>query len=86
MKEPNAMIDPEEQQAIDRVKGMIYQAVRAAMADELMIYHAATVVPMINLLIEMQQLLKSIADGQILVERHLADLAPPDEPWKESLD
>jgi hypothetical protein len=78
----------EETDAVARVQGMIYQAVREAVSHELLIYHVSTVQPMMELAIEAEKLLKSIADGQILVEKTLANLTTQDdsEPWRESLD
>jgi hypothetical protein len=78
--------DKDEQAAIDRVETMIYRTVRRAMADELMVYHAATVVPVINLLIDMQKSLGLVLDGQTLVEKHLAGAFTDPEEWRESLE
>jgi hypothetical protein len=77
---------PDEQDAVARVENMIYRTVRRAMADELMVYHAATVVPVINLLIDMQKSMGLVLDGQTLVEKHLAGgFGDPGEEWRESL-
>ncbi|NOY41578.1 MAG: hypothetical protein GXP26_07075 [Planctomycetes bacterium] len=63
-----------------------YAATRQAVADEILVYHTATVGPAIEMVLEMQQTLKLIADGQILVEKHLADRGDDSEPWRESLE
>jgi len=76
-----------EEQA-QRIQEAIYKAVREAVSHELLIYHEATVVPMMNLQIEMQKSLAMIVQGQAMVESKLADsMANPedDEPWRESL-
>ena len=68
---------------------------RAAMAEELLLFHKAAIVPLIlnqqQLISNQLEIMKSLGlmvDGQALVERTLARAMPDDddEPWKRSLE
>jgi hypothetical protein len=83
------MTDPEEQQAIDRVKQLVFQTVRDAVASENAVAWQALLQPIVQSFdrrfTEIERSLGLLIQGQALIEKSLAGaFDDPTEDWKSA--
>ncbi|WP_425397296.1 hypothetical protein [Aeoliella sp.] len=70
---------PDQQAEMQR---QIYQTIRRAVADELVVYNETTMRPLFTAIVEMQKSLGMLVDGQALIEKHLAGAFDEPEDWQ----
>ena len=77
----------DDEKMAEKFTSETYGVIRRAVADELLIFHKAVTMPLLENQAEIMKSLGLVVDGQTLVEKTLASLTPDDdEPWRESLD
>ena len=72
---------------IETIRGLIRLEIEAVIRQHAYSFTQACVAPLMEAVGQVLENQKLIADGQQLVEKHLAGQVPDDdEPWRRSLD